>query len=51
LGKEVTTLVSENQSPGSYQVEFDGSSLSSGVYFYRIKAGEFYAVKKFVVLK
>jgi hypothetical protein len=36
LGHEVSTLVNEKQSAGTYQVEFDGSGLSSGVYFYKL---------------
>jgi hypothetical protein len=38
LGREVTTLVNEVKSPGTYTVEFDGSNLASGVYFYRLSA-------------
>ena len=52
LGREVATLVSEYQSAGvKAPVRFDGSHLASGVYFYRLKSGEFSAVKKFVLLK
>lgn len=39
LGNEVKTLVSNNQQAGSYEVNFDGSALSSGIYFYTLKAG------------
>ncbi len=39
LGKEISILVNENLNAGSYQVSFDGSSLSSGVYFYQLKSG------------
>lgn len=51
LGREVTTLVNENQTPGTYEVVFDAFSLSSGVYFYQLKTGDFVDFKKMVVLK
>jgi hypothetical protein len=51
LGREVTTLVDEVKSPGTYTVEFDGSKLASGVYFYRLQAGDFVQAKKLVILK
>lgn len=51
LGKEVKILVNEKQNSGSYNVEFDGSNLTSGVYFYKLTAGDFTAVRKFVLLK
>ena len=46
LGREVATLVNEQQQPGNYEVTFDGSRLASGVYFYRLRAGNFVAAKK-----
>jgi hypothetical protein len=51
LGKEVATLVNENLSPGKYKVEFDGSGLTSGVYFYKLTAGEFTDVKRMMLVK
>ena len=51
LGREVATLVNEERISGSYEVEFDGSNLSSGVYFYRMRAGDFIDTKKFVLIK
>ncbi|MCO6474488.1 MAG: T9SS type A sorting domain-containing protein [Melioribacteraceae bacterium] len=52
LGREVTTLVNDYLKPGNYEVNFDGSNLSGGVYFYRIKAGnEYQSVKKMLLLK
>jgi hypothetical protein len=51
LGREVKTLVNEVKIPGNYIVEFNGSELSSGVYFYRIIAGDFNAVKRMVLIK
>jgi len=51
LGKEVTTLVNEEKPAGNYQVSFNGSNFSSGVYFYQLKAGRFEATKKLVLIK
>ncbi len=51
LGKEVTTLVSKNLIQGNHIFKFDGKNLSSGIYYYRINAGEFQDVKKMVYLK
>ncbi len=51
LGREVATLVNKQQQPGNYEVEFNASNLSSGVYFYRIITNDFTATKKFVLLK
>ncbi len=51
LGQEIATLVDEIQEAGYKSVEFDASGLSSGVYFYRLHAGEFNAVKKMIVTK
>ncbi|KXK03751.1 MAG: T9SS type A sorting domain-containing protein [Ignavibacteriaceae bacterium] len=50
-GKEVSVLTNEVLKPGSYEVGFDASHLSSGVYYYRIEAGEFVSVKRMVLLK
>ena len=51
LGREVSKLVNEEKLAGSYEVQFDGSRLSSGVYFYRLHAGSFFKTKKLVLLK
>ncbi|HSH65540.1 MAG TPA: T9SS type A sorting domain-containing protein [Bacteroidia bacterium] len=51
LGAEVTTLLNEVKNPGTYEISFDASSLTSGVYFYRIQAGSFTAVKKLLLVK
>ena len=51
LGQEVKTLVSENKAPGNYNVRFNASELSSGVYFYSLRAGNYYQVKKMMLLK
>jgi len=51
LGKEVATLVNEEKPAGSYEVNFDGSSLTSGIYFYRLESGKFVSVKKMILIK
>ena len=51
LGQEVKTLVNQFQSAGSYKINFDASELSTGVYFYSVKAGDFNQVKKMVLVK
>ena len=51
LGEEVTTLVNEEQSAGNYKVEFNISSLPSGVYFYQLKAGDYTNTKKMILLR
>ena len=51
LGREVATLVNQFQNANSYQVNFDASSLSSGVYMYTIEAGNFKMTKKMLLLQ
>jgi len=51
LGEEVATLVNKEQQPGKYEISFDAGRLPSGVYFYRIKAGNFIQTKKMILLK
>ncbi len=51
LGREVATLVNEEKHPGSYEIEFDGSKLSSGVYFYQLNSGSFISTKKMLIIK
>ena len=51
LGNEVVTLVNEEKQPGNYDIEFDGSGLASGIYIYRLTAGNYSTVKKLVLLK
>jgi hypothetical protein len=51
LGEEVATLVNERLTPGSYQTRFDGYNLSSGVYLYRITAGNFTQAKSMLLVK
>ena len=51
LGEKVTELLNENLSAGNHQVSFDASNLSSGLYFYKISAGNFINVKKMMLIK
>jgi aminopeptidase N len=51
IGELVTDLINETREPGKYEVVFDGTSLSSGVYYYEIKAGDFTDVKKMLMIK
>lgn len=56
LGQKVKTLVNQNQSAGNHQIDWDGKneigqSLSSGIYFYQLKAGDFIKTHKMVLLK
>ncbi len=51
LGKEVRSLISERQNAGSYSVNFDGSNLSSGMYYYKIESGNFSDTKKMILIK
>ncbi len=51
LGKEVKSLVNEVKAPGIYTVQFNGSELSSGVYFYRLETNGFTDIKKMMLIK
>jgi dienelactone hydrolase len=51
LGKEVATLVNEELHPGNHETTFDGNGFASGVYFYRIQAGDFVQTRKLVLLR
>ncbi|HCY77941.1 MAG TPA: hypothetical protein DHV28_18700 [Ignavibacteriales bacterium] len=51
LGRRVTTLVSEFRSAGSYEHSFNASSLASGVYVYKLQAGDFINSKKMLLIK
>ena len=51
LGREAATLVNDVKEPGTYTVQFDGADLASGVYFYRLQAGDFTQTKRLVLLK
>jgi len=51
LGKEVSTLVSQKLNQGNHTYTFDGKNLASGVYYYRIEAGNFIETRKMIYLK
>lgn len=51
LGKEVTTLVNEKQTAGDYEIKFDAGKLSSGIYFYKLTAGDFSDVRSMILVK
>ena len=51
LGNEVATLVNEEKPAGTYEVTWNANGLSSGVYFYQLKAGEFSQTKKLVLMR
>ncbi|MCU0415490.1 MAG: T9SS type A sorting domain-containing protein [Ignavibacteriaceae bacterium] len=51
LGNEIATLVNEEKPAGSYEVEFDAKDLTSGIYFYQLRAGEFSQTKKMILMK
>jgi len=51
LGEEVKTLVNKTEAPGNYEVEFNGSNLASGIYFYRLKSGKHISIKKLMLVK
>ncbi len=50
-GKVIAEMINKRLEPGSYNFDFDGSKLASGVYFYKLEAGEFSEVKKMVLIK
>ncbi len=51
LGREVQTLVNEQLKPGTYEVDFVGSNFASGIYFYKLEAGEYVETRKMVLMK
>jgi len=51
LGNEITTLVNDYKPAGSYDVDFNSANLSSGVYFYQLKAGTFIQTRKMLLIK
>lgn len=51
LGRHVRVLISGTQPPGTHEVSFDASGLSSGIYFYRLHAGDFVETKRMVVVR
>ena len=51
LGREISTLINGEKTVGSYEVAFDGSGLSSGIYFYKLQTGNYTSVKKMILMK
>lgn len=51
LGRKVVTILNTEQSPGNYSVEFKANNLSSGIYLYKLKAGDFNSTKKMILMK
>ena len=51
LGNEIATLVNEVQSAGRYTVDFNATNIASGVYLYKIKAGDFIITKKMILIR
>ncbi|HMS33377.1 MAG TPA: T9SS type A sorting domain-containing protein [Ignavibacteria bacterium] len=51
LGKEVAVMVNEKLSPGSYDIEFNGADLPSGVYYYKLESANFNQTRKMLILK
>jgi hypothetical protein len=50
-GQKVETLLNKKMKAGNHEVEFNAQNLSSGIYFYRIEAGEFQDVKKMILIR
>jgi len=50
-GEEITTLVDENKSRGTYEVEFNAAYLSSGIYYYLLKTDSYIDIKKMILIK
>ncbi|MEJ2105053.1 MAG: T9SS type A sorting domain-containing protein [Ignavibacteriaceae bacterium] len=51
LGNEIATLVNEDKPAGTYEIEFDGTNLPSGIYFYKLQADSFVEIKKMTLIK
>jgi len=51
LGREVSVLVNERKEARAHEVKFDGSNLASGVYFYRLTAGDFLQTRRLLLLR
>ena len=51
LGEEVATIINNEKPAGSYEVEFDATSLPSGIYFYKLQTANFTQTKKMILLK
>ena len=51
LGREIAILVNKEQKPGFYEVKWNASNQSSGVYFYKLTMGNYTATKKMILIK
>ena len=51
LGNEIATLINEEQKPGDYEVNFNAGNLNSGIYMYKLQAGDYINVKKMILIK
>ena len=51
LGRQVSSLVNENLKPGTYEVDWNASNFPSGVYYYKLTAGNFSETKKMILIK
>jgi photosystem II stability/assembly factor-like uncharacterized protein len=51
LGREISTIVNEQMKPGTYEISWDGSNYTSGVYFYKLMAGDYTETRKMILLK
>ena len=51
LGNEIVTLFNEEKGPGKYEIDFNASHLSSGIYFYTLRAGAYINTKKMILIK
>jgi hypothetical protein len=51
LGQRVITLVDARQQPGNYVIDFDGTHLTSGLYFYRLEAENYLQVRKMLLIR
>ncbi len=51
LGNEIAVIVNKQLGPGTYEVEFDASNFTSGIYFYRLKSGKYTDTKKMILMK
>ena len=50
-GENIKTLLNKSMPAGNHQLEWDATGFASGIYYYRIKAGEFQDVKKMILLR
>ena len=51
LGRSIKTLIAEEEQPGAYRATFDATAFASGIYFYKMRAGNFNEIKKLILLK